>query len=54
MLGGTILVLPLIGIEAGYISIPIISIYFGLLSGYTTYLIVTHMGSAKTINIAIY
>lgn len=53
MLGGTILVLPLIGINTGYLIIPLITIYFGSLSGYTTYLLVIHIGHSKTLKSAV-
>lgn len=49
MLGGTILVLPLLGRNTGYMMIPIICIPLGCLSGYCTYLISTHMGRAQTL-----
>ena len=49
MLGGTILVLPLLGMNTGYLMIPIICIPLGCLSGYCTYLIGAHMGHAQTL-----
>ena len=53
MLGGTILVLPLIAIKTGYLLIPIITILYGVLSGYSTYLIALHLGKAHSIRAAI-
>lgn len=44
MIGGTILVLPLLGMETGYLLIPCITILFGLMSFYTCYLVVLHLG----------
>ena len=44
MIGGTILVLPLLGMETGYPLIPCITILFGLMSFYTCYLVVLHLG----------
>lgn len=49
MVGGTILVLPLIGLQTGYILIPIVSLIFGSISFYTCYLILTHLGEAPTL-----
>ena len=53
MLGGTILVLPLLGKGTGYLLIPVIALYFGVLSGYTTYLMVIHLGECKSIKEAV-
>lgn len=44
MIGGTILVLPLLAIQTGYLLIPCISILYGSISYYTCYLIVLHLG----------
>lgn len=35
MVGGTILVLPLIGIETGYITIILVCVVFGFITAYT-------------------
>ena len=53
MIGGTILVLPLLAIKTGYLLIPIIVIFYGLVSGYTTYLIALHLGKAHSTSAAI-
>lgn len=53
MIGGTILVLPLQGLSTGYFLIPLITILFGILSGYTTYLLALHLGQCKTMREAI-
>ena len=49
MLGGTILVVPLLGKESGYLMIPVVTLYFGLVSWYCTYLLVYHLGDHKSI-----
>ena len=53
MLGETILVLPVLAIKAGYISIIIITVYLGTLSGYCTYLLAMHLGKSESIPDAI-
>jgi len=50
MIGGTILVLPLLGITVGYVSVIFITIFLTIVCGYTAYLITKHLGKAKTIN----
>jgi hypothetical protein len=49
MLGGTILVVPLLGMNTGYLLIPVITTAYGAMSGYCTYLLVLHLGKARTI-----
>jgi hypothetical protein len=49
MIGGTILVLPILGLRTGYISIIMICAIMGLISCYTAYLIILHLGKAKNI-----
>lgn len=49
MIGGTILVLPLLGINTGYLLIPCVSLLYGSISFYTCYLIVHHLGECKNI-----
>lgn len=44
MIGGTILVIPLIGATTGYILIPVICLFYGSISCYTCYLITRHLG----------
>lgn len=44
MIGGTILVIPLIGLKTGYVMIPTIALFYGLISCYTAYLITHHLG----------
>lgn len=53
MIGGTILVLPLLGVVVGYMSVILITILLTMVSGYTAYLIVKHLGNADNINTAI-
>lgn len=53
MIGGTILVLPLLGIVVGYVSVIAITALLSVVSGYTAYLIVKHLGKASNINEAI-
>jgi hypothetical protein len=53
MIGGTILVLPLLGILVGYMSVIMITAFLSIVSGYTAYLIVKHLGKASNINEAI-
>jgi hypothetical protein len=47
MLGGTILVLPVIGMATGSITTILIYCFIGFLSYYTAHLIVVHLGKAK-------
>jgi amino acid permease len=47
MIGGTILILPIIGISTGYAMILIIASFLGFISYYTANLIVIHLGRAK-------
>lgn len=47
MIGGTILLLPIIGLSTGYLMSGIISILVGLFSYYTGHLTVVHLGTAK-------
>ena len=44
MIGGTILVLPLLGVKTGFTLIPIISLFYGAIACYTCQLIVEHLG----------
>lgn len=53
MLGGTILILPLLGNKTGYLLIPLIAIFYGTLSGYCTYLLTLHLGHAHSIKASI-
>jgi len=48
MIGGTILLLPLLGIKTGYISSPIICLVVGLIQFYACYLLVLHIGKSKS------
>ncbi len=54
MIGGTILVLPVLGLTSGYIAIPLIAVTFGLISFYSATLIVTHLGKSTNITECIY
>lgn len=49
MIGGTILVLPLLGLQTGYLLIPCVSLLYGAISFYTCYLIVLHLGECRSI-----
>jgi len=49
MIGGTILVLPILGITTGYIISPLLIIVMGFISLYTAYLVVVHLGKEKNI-----
>jgi hypothetical protein len=49
MIGGTILILPLIGLRTGFIYIFFVVLLIGSLSAYTAYLIILHLGKAKNI-----
>jgi hypothetical protein len=50
MIGGSILVLPLQGIIVGYGGVIVITILLAMICGYTAFLILKHLGKAKTIN----
>lgn len=49
MIGGTILVLPLIGLQTGYIYIPLVSILYGAVACYTCQLMIQHLGQSLNI-----
>lgn len=49
MIGGSMLVIPVLGMEAGYLSWTINCILICIVTGYTAYLLVTHLGKAKNI-----
>ena len=49
MIGGTILILPVLAMQAGYINMVVICLFMGFMSYYTANLIVAHMGSSKDI-----
>lgn len=49
MVGGTVLVLPLLGLETGYLLIPVVSLVYGLISWYTCYLLIIHLGQSNNI-----
>lgn len=49
MVGGTILVLPLLGMHTGYLLIPCVSLLIGFISYYTCHLIVLHLGESRNI-----
>ena len=53
MIGGTILILPLLGLKTGFVLIPSVSIFYGLVACYTCLLIVEHLGQSKNIREAI-
>jgi amino acid permease len=47
MVGGTILVLPIIGMSTGYLTTVLVSSILGFISYYTGNLVVVHLGKAK-------
>jgi amino acid permease len=47
MLGGTILILPLVGLKTGYMTTFVITSFIGFISYYTAKLIVVHLGNAR-------
>ena len=53
MFGESILVLPVLALEAGYLSIVLTTMYLGTLSGYCTYLLASHLGRSQSISEAI-
>lgn len=46
MIGGVILILPLIGLQAGYITSIIVASILGFISYYTGNIIIIHLGRA--------
>jgi amino acid permease len=50
MVGNTILILPLQGLIVGYMGVIIVTTILGIISGYTAYLVIKHLGKAYTIN----
>lgn len=53
MVGGTILVLPLLGIQTGYITTIIVSFVVGYISYYTALIYIVHLGKEKDIRQAL-
>ena len=53
MIGGTILVLPLLALKAGYLLVPMLVIFYGTLSCYCAYLLVLHLGNSHSLRTAI-
>ena len=53
MIGGTILVLPLLSIKTGYLLIPVLALFYGTFSGYCAYLLALHLGSSRSLRAAI-
>lgn len=51
--GGIMLVLPIIGLEAGWLMIPMIILISSLCCYYTATLMFMHLGKASTINVSI-
>jgi amino acid permease len=49
MIGGTILILPVLGLTTGYVLSPLLIIMMGITSLYTAYLIIVHLGKEKNI-----
>ena len=49
MIGGTCLVLPLLGIAAGWVTVIYVDVLIGFISYYTARLIVTHLGQGRQI-----
>ncbi len=48
--GGIVLVLPIIGLDAGWLMIPILIFIASIVSYYTATIMFVHLGNAKTIN----
>jgi len=48
--GGIVLVLPIIGLYAGYILIPLVILIASMCCYYTAVVMFQHLGKAKTIN----
>lgn len=49
MIGGSMLIVPVDGKDAGYLSWTIRCIIIGAACGYTAYLLVSHLGKSKNI-----
>ena len=49
MIGGTILVLPLMARDAGYILVPLINLLVASMSCYTLFITMSHLGECKNI-----
>jgi amino acid permease len=48
MIGGTILLLPLLGIKSGYLGSSLICLVVGVAQFYSCYLLVTHIGTSSS------
>jgi amino acid permease len=53
MIGGTVLILPLLGMKAGYINIIVVCLMLGIISYYTGNLILSHLGKSRNIKTSI-
>lgn len=53
MIGGTVLVLPILALHAGYVNMTVICFIMGMMSYYTAYLIISHVGVSKDIQVSI-
>jgi amino acid permease len=49
MIGGSILILPVLGLSSGYISTPLLCAVMGFITFYTCWLLVVHVGKARNI-----
>jgi amino acid permease len=49
MIGGTILILPILGLSAGYLTSWLMCLFIGTISCYTAYLIILHLGKSPNI-----
>lgn len=54
MIGGLILVLPILAMEAGYILSPIVIVITGFFSFYSCYLCIIHLGSHSDLDKAVF
>lgn len=49
MIGGTMLIIPILALTAGTMEQLLFSLVLGLITAYTAYLLVSHLGTAKNI-----
>ena len=49
IVGSGILVMPVLAIDAGYVVIPIVVFFFGMMTGYTAVIWAMHQNSSKSI-----
>lgn len=53
MIGGTVLLLPLLGVKSGYLGSSLISMLVGMAQFYSCYLLVLHIGHSNSLKASV-